>query len=121
MVIPELLEIPITVYESPFPRFPVAGGSYFRVLPFWFSFGAIKRMSSAIPVTTYFHPFDVDVKQESFCFSEFKGNLFYQWLMGCNRDKTIPKLEMLIKASYCDTYGYYANLYSQKSSLSNAG
>ena len=111
MVLDGLLEVPITVYDSPFPRVPVAGGSYFRVIPFWLSFGHIKRMSSGLPTTTYFHPFDVDEQQESFCFPEFNGNPFYQWLMGYNRDKTIPRLEKLINGSKCDTYGKYAALY----------
>jgi len=94
-----LVEIPITLHPRPLPRVPLAGGVYLRVLPFSltrFSFGRVKRSR---PVTTYIHPYDVDIAQEHFMHPDLNGSRWMNRLMYIGRKNALTRLGRLIDQS----------------------
>lgn len=107
----QVLEIPITLHSSPFPRVPVAGGVYFRVIPFLFTARAARKQRSKGPLTMYLHPYDVDTRQERFMHPDLNDNRFFNWLMYRNRDKVVPRLTRMINNQQCQTYGSYARAF----------
>lgn len=63
---------PEGIWECPMPilnlagkQLPVAGGGYFRLLPYWLSKRLINRylLNSASPYMFYFHPWEIDPEQ----------------------------------------------------------
>lgn len=60
-----LQEIPISTVVVGRQRFPCGGGGYFRLLPYWLSKGALKRVNhiDREPVVFYFHPWEIDPDQ----------------------------------------------------------
>lgn len=63
---------PEGIWECPMPilnlagkQLPVAGGGYFRLLPYWLSKRLINRylLNSASPYMFYFHPWEIDPDQ----------------------------------------------------------
>jgi polysaccharide deacetylase family protein (PEP-CTERM system associated) len=60
-----LIEAPAsTVRWGPF-NFPVAGGGYFRILPYWWTRGGIARLNrnERRPAIFYLHPWEIDPGQ----------------------------------------------------------
>jgi len=56
-----IVEIPLAAVDFRGVRFPVAGGGYFRLLPFAFLRAAVERMNAERrPLMTYFHPYEFD-------------------------------------------------------------
>jgi polysaccharide deacetylase family protein (PEP-CTERM system associated) len=53
-----------TVRWGPF-NFPVAGGGYFRILPYWWTSGGIARLNrlERRPAIFYLHPWEIDPDQ----------------------------------------------------------
>lgn len=49
-------------------RFPVAGGAYWRLLPFWYIRWGLRRMNNKenLPANCYIHPWEVDYNQPRF-------------------------------------------------------
>jgi len=104
-----VLEIPITIGRIGPLRVPVAGGVYFRVLPFWVIARAIEGPGLAGAVTGYFHPYDLDEDQERFVHAALEGNWFYHWLMFRGRGKVLGRLDRLIEKGHrVQTYASYA-------------
>jgi polysaccharide deacetylase family protein (PEP-CTERM system associated) len=61
---PELIELPLTTIEKFGVRIPIAGGGYFRLLPYVVTRTAIRHVNrSGIPATTYFHPYELDTEE----------------------------------------------------------
>lgn len=60
-----VLEIPMTVCDMPFRRFPASGGGYFRLLPYMFSKYLMKKgpVQAAAPGIFYMHPWEMDPGQ----------------------------------------------------------
>ena len=91
-----VVEIPMALYPRPFPRIPVAGGIYFRVMPFNIVRSGIKSLfNKGLPVQTYLHPFDIDCDQERFMQPNINENSFYNYLMYVGRRKVLSKLTYL--------------------------
>ncbi len=102
-------EIPMTVAPLPGLRVPVAGGVYFRVLPFWFLQLVVRYcLRRQQVITTYFHPYDIDTQQERFMHPDLHENRFYNWLMYLNRDKLLDRLDRLRRSCPVSSYGRYA-------------
>lgn len=56
-----LLEIPLSTIEWGGRRWPVAGGGYFRLLPYAITRRAIRRLEAeGIPAVVYLHPYELD-------------------------------------------------------------
>jgi hypothetical protein len=60
----ELIEMPLTTVEWGGMRAPVAGGGYFRLLPYVLTRAAIRQVNrSGIPANAYFHPYELDTEE----------------------------------------------------------
>ncbi|MDP2939632.1 MAG: polysaccharide deacetylase family protein [Candidatus Omnitrophota bacterium] len=59
-----LIEFPPSTIRILGKNFPVAGGAYFRILPYSFIKLAIKKLNSNnLPANIYLHPWEIDYKQ----------------------------------------------------------
>lgn len=93
-----LWELPISLRKSSFLTVPFSAGVYFRVLPFVFiekSFKSYFKHNS--PVIAYFHPYDIDTKQERFMHPEINENRFYNELLYFNRKNVFSRLHKIMK------------------------
>lgn len=89
-------ELPITLQNTLGLATPVAGGVYFRVLPFLLTKWAISRtIKAGQPVLTYFHPYDIDTQQERFMHPDLGGKKHLNLLMYIGRDKVFSRLNAL--------------------------
>lgn len=90
-------EIPTTLSHLPKLNVPIAGGVFFRVLPFALVRAIFRRrQSQGYPVFGYIHPYDIDTEQERFMHPEINESRFYNWLLYYNRSRTLPRIEKLI-------------------------
>jgi Domain of unknown function (DUF3473) len=86
---------------------PFSGGVYFRVLPMMMikkSFA--NHFSKGLPVTSYFHPYDIDDKQESFMHPGINNSLFYNKLMYYNRKNVFARLDTIMDTFNCKIITY---------------
>jgi hypothetical protein len=91
-------EIPMTVADFGFNKVPFGGGVYFRVLPFLLIKKAfIAHFKKNLPVTGYFHPYDIDDEEKYFPFPEIKNKIFNR-LLYMNRKETLPRLEKIFSS-----------------------
>lgn len=60
-----ILEVPVSTLRFAGKNFPLGGGGYFRLLPYFLSKWGIQRVNSAesLPCVFYFHPWEVDPDQ----------------------------------------------------------
>ncbi len=101
-----LWELPITL--NPLPRFsvPIAGGVYFRVLPFLLTRWAVKRtLLKKTAVGTYFHPYDIDEGQERFMHPDLGRKKHLNLLMYIGRKKVLKRLAWLSQRYQMMPYG----------------
>ena len=90
-------EIPLTLANIPGFQVPVAGGVYFRVLPFWLiRYQFRQRVDAGKPLVGYFHPYDIDTEQEPLMHPNLNGNSVLNWLMYLGRKDVFRRLEKLI-------------------------
>ena len=106
LMAPGVLEIPISLHKPPLPGVPLGGGVYLRVLPFFLTRWSLRRHGTEMPITTYLHPYDIDVAQERFMHPDLNGSAFMNALMYRNRNKALPRLAALMRGRtiwrYCD-------------------
>ena len=63
-ILPQFWECPVSTIPSLFGNFPMSGGAYFRILPWWFIRYCLKVIENRMePIILYFHPYDFDVSQ----------------------------------------------------------
>lgn len=63
-VFPGLIELPLAVAKFGVVRVPVAGGIFFRTLPYQVTRAGIKELNSrGLPAVMYFHPWEFDIFQ----------------------------------------------------------
>lgn len=92
----QIWEIPISLGKFGPLNFPAAGGVYFRVFPWFVLKQNIKQcFNSGAPLLSYFHPYDVDVKQEKFMHDGINNSKFYNYLMYYNRKNLFNRLNKL--------------------------
>lgn len=90
-------EIPMTTAKILFLNVPFAGGVYFRVFPFFLTKRYFnKNWQNHQPVLSYFHPYDIDYKQEKFMHPGINNSTFYNYLMYANRKNLLKKIEKVI-------------------------
>ena len=62
-----IVEVPMTLSETPLLNIPFGGGLYFRVLPKFILKELFQRaIKNGLPIGGYMHPYDIDTKQERF-------------------------------------------------------
>jgi len=60
----KLLEIPLSTMRVLGTNIPIAGGGYFRLLPYWITHRGIAKINQdGLPAITYFHPWEIDPHQ----------------------------------------------------------
>lgn len=90
-------ELPITLFKSKLISVPVAGGVYFRIMPFFIIRKLLKsKWEKGQPVLGYFHPFDIDVNQEHFMHPGINNNHIFNFLLYYNRKKVFNRLDSII-------------------------
>ncbi len=101
-------ELPITLHDLPGLHVPIAGGVYFRVLPFFLTRWAIGRqLDRGEPVGTYFHPYDIDVCQERFMHPDLDEKQHLNMLMYIGRARVLRRLANLQQVFPFQSYGEY--------------
>ena len=60
-----IVEFPMPTLQLGASRAPIAGGAYFRLLPYWYTSWGIKYLNSAerSPACIYLHPWELDSEQ----------------------------------------------------------
>jgi polysaccharide deacetylase family protein (PEP-CTERM system associated) len=89
-----LLEVPPSTVRLLGANLPVAGGGYFRLLPFWWTRWGIDRVNRVErrPVVFYLHPWEVDPDQPRLRASALSRFRHYR-----NLDETEPRLRALCR------------------------
>jgi polysaccharide deacetylase family protein (PEP-CTERM system associated) len=106
----KIWELPITLLDIPGLSVPAAGGVYFRVLPFILTQQAIrKKIKADHPVLTYFHPYDIDTKQERFMHPDLSNKKHLNLLMYIGRASVLNRLNKLHKSFPFLSYREYVN------------
>jgi len=61
----QIVEFPLTTRKVLGARVPVAGGGYFRLLPYWFTRWALQGVNEddQMPFVFYLHPWEIDPEQ----------------------------------------------------------
>jgi polysaccharide deacetylase family protein (PEP-CTERM system associated) len=89
----ELLEIPLSTYRFLGANFPLAGGGYFRLLPYSYFQRFFRRLNQqGKPIVFYLHPWELDPGQP-----KMKVRLDYRMRHYINLEKTEKRLENLLK------------------------
>lgn len=92
-----IVEFPISLAQFGPLNIPFAGGVYFRALPQFFILKSFKHyFQTNQPALSYFHPYDLDTKQEHFMHAGINNNKFFNWLMYYNRKNLIKRLDKVI-------------------------
>ena len=90
-----LIEYPISTALLWGRKIPVAGGGYFRILPYWFTRMALKKINQQEkePFIFYLHPWEVDLGQPKVSHAGWKSRFRHYHNLG----KTEERLHCLLK------------------------
>lgn len=111
-----ILEIPMTLYKVAVLNIPIGGGTYFRLLPSFILKKGMKSISAQSDeryVTGYFHPYDIDVKQERFMHPGINNSKIYNMLMYVGRKGVFSKLDQIKTDYQFATYKAFADRLKQ--------
>jgi polysaccharide deacetylase family protein (PEP-CTERM system associated) len=87
-----IVEIPLSTYRLWGTNFPLAGGAYFRVFPYFYFQVFLKRLNNkGKPTTFYMHPWELDPGQP-----RMKVRLDYRLRHYTNLKKAEKRLEKLL-------------------------
>jgi len=95
-IVDGLIEIPLSVVRFAGRNWPVAGGGYLRVLPYWITRWAIRRINAeGRPAVVYVHPYELDSQE----MRQFRGRIPWRlyWSQSLNRQQTESKLRSLLR------------------------
>lgn len=88
-----IFEIPLSCYDFSGIQFPIAGGAYFRIIPFWIFRQIVKKKIKQEPVYNfYLHPWEFEPEQERV--KNIRGDYRFRHYYGLRR--TAKKFEKLI-------------------------
>jgi polysaccharide deacetylase family protein (PEP-CTERM system associated) len=89
-----IAEAPATTVALGPMTMPVAGGGYFRILPYAFTRWAIRRVNDQerMPAVVYLHPWEVDPAQP-----RINANRISRFRHYTNLDRTEPRLGRLVR------------------------
>lgn len=90
----ELTEFPMTTFRLlGHMNFPVGGGGYLRMLPYWYTrLGVRRALADGVPLITYIHPWEIDPGQP-----RLPGRLKSRLRHYHNLDKTAARLRKLVQ------------------------
>jgi polysaccharide deacetylase family protein (PEP-CTERM system associated) len=89
-----LLEVPGSTTRVGPMNLPIAGGGYFRILPYWWTRWGIARVNRRenLPAVFYLHPWEIDPDQPRLRASRLSTFRHYR-----NLDKTEERLRQLLR------------------------
>jgi polysaccharide deacetylase family protein (PEP-CTERM system associated) len=89
-----LIELPPSTVRIGSTNLPVAGGGYFRILPYWWTRWGIARVNQRErrPAIFYLHPWEIDPGQP-----RFRPGLASRFRHYYHLDKTEPRLKRLLR------------------------
>ena len=89
-----LVELPVTTVEVGGLRLAAGGGGFFRLLPYFFSSWAIRRVNRVEkrPAIFYFHPWDIDPDQPRVANAPLKSRLRHYTNLSAMESKLIKVL-----------------------------
>jgi polysaccharide deacetylase family protein (PEP-CTERM system associated) len=94
-----IVEIPASTVRAGRLNLPVAGGGYFRLLPYAFTRWGIARLNAAgEPAIFYIHPWEIDPGQPRLPLSRASAIRHYR-----NLDKTLGRMERMVEEFAFDT------------------
>jgi polysaccharide deacetylase family protein (PEP-CTERM system associated) len=94
-----IVEIPASTVRVGSSNLPIAGGGYFRLLPYAFTKWGISRANAAgEPVVFYIHPWEIDPQQPRLPVSRLTA-----WRHYSNLDDTLHRLERMVGDFAFDT------------------
>ncbi len=92
-----LLELPVTTLEFGKRRMAAGGGGFFRLLPYFVSNLAVRRVNhEARPAIFYFHPWEIDPAQPRVANAPMRSNFRHY----TNLEAMRPKLLRLLRAHH---------------------
>jgi len=96
-----IVEYPITTFRlRGAGNFPVGGGGYLRLLPFWYTrLGVRRAWSQALPLIAYIHPWEIDPGQP-----RLSGRLKSRVRHYTNLSATVGKLKQLFNMASFTTF-----------------
>lgn len=88
-----LLEIPASTVRIVGLNLPIAGGGYFRLLPYWWTRWGVRHVNEAEgrPIIFYLHPWEIDPAQP-----RLQGNTLSRFRHYRNLARTEPRLVRLL-------------------------
>jgi polysaccharide deacetylase family protein (PEP-CTERM system associated) len=97
-----ILEIPASTIRLGTVNVPIAGGGYFRLMPYWWTRWACRRVNrhERRPIVFYLHPWEVDPAQPRLPAAWVSRFRHYQHL-----EKTAPRLRRLLADFRFDAIG----------------
>ena len=106
-----IVELPISLLPTRLLPVPAAGGTYFRCLPAPVIRWGLERLATADkPITSYFHPYDLDEEQPRGAFQGRHRSGPAQWLLRFNRRAVLPRLRRAIRSGLrLAPYGNHAS------------
>jgi polysaccharide deacetylase family protein (PEP-CTERM system associated) len=89
----DLIEAPASTTALPLANLPIAGGGYFRILPYQWTHWGISRVNrrEGRPVIFYLHPWEIDPEQP-----RLRAGFLSRFRHYRNLDKTETRLRQLI-------------------------
>jgi polysaccharide deacetylase family protein (PEP-CTERM system associated) len=97
----QILEVPASTVRLGGANYPIAGGGYFRLLPYaWTRWGISRVNAGGDPCIFYLHPWEIDAGQPRLPVSRLMGLRHYANLAG-----TLGRLERLVTDFAFDTIG----------------
>ena len=88
-----IIEYPMTTFRFRDQNFPVGGGGYLRIFPFWYTAMGIRQAGrQQVPLISYIHPWELDPEQP-----RLPGRLTSRLRHYTNLRHTERKLESLFK------------------------
>ena len=92
-----IVELPISLLPTRWLPVPSAGGIYFRCLPApLIRWGLARLAMTGEPVTSYFHPYDLDEERARGGLQGHHRGRAVQWLLRYNRKAVLPRLRAAI-------------------------
>lgn len=91
-----ILEIPVSTLKLGNKNYPIAGGGYYRLLPYWLNKHAINHFikNEQQPYMFYFHPWEIDPKQPRFKHASNKSKLRHYTNLTIMEEKIVKLLRL---------------------------
>ncbi|MGC2108711.1 MAG: DUF3473 domain-containing protein, partial [Candidatus Korobacteraceae bacterium] len=92
-----VMEIPVTLHQVGPLRVPIFGGTYFRLAPAALVRTAVRRHAQDQPLVGFFHPYDIDTRQQWVMNAGVNGNPVLNHLLYVGRGSVLRRLEEMLE------------------------